>query len=222
MAGKLRPPLAMEARRLTMAGHRRRARGETLRLLTEEPPTGRANTSHKPCGSLNSRPNNTSTSALGHPQVSWQIHTPVIDQWPYARLTQNRLWLLRYSALNAKTVSGLEKQQKAPEQKGFHFTTLLACKIAQLIFSSRMTPNDLWVEKESEQGCITANKTLLTKNKKCTLKIFLEMQVRKVRITTDVRVWAHVKVHEHQNNGLSFHLQSGDYQLNIVLQPLAV
>ena len=60
MAGKLRPPLAMEARRLPMAGHRRR--GERLRLLTEEPPTGRANTSHKPCGSLNSRLNSTLTS----------------------------------------------------------------------------------------------------------------------------------------------------------------
>ena len=55
---------------------------QRLRLLTEEPPTGRANTSHKPCGSLNSRPNNTSTSALGHPQVSWQIHTPGSDHRP--------------------------------------------------------------------------------------------------------------------------------------------
>ena len=44
-----------------MAGHRRRAEGG-LRLLTEEPPTGRANTSHKPCGSLNSRLNSTLTS----------------------------------------------------------------------------------------------------------------------------------------------------------------
>ena len=45
-----------------MAGHRRRARGETLRLPTEEPPPGPANTSHKPCGSLNSRLNSTLTS----------------------------------------------------------------------------------------------------------------------------------------------------------------
>ena len=36
-------------------------------------------------------------------------------------LKQNRLRLLQYSALNATTVSGLEKQQKAPEQNGLSF-----------------------------------------------------------------------------------------------------
>ena len=85
---------------------------------------------------------------------------------------------------------------------GFHFTTLLDCNLAQPIFSSRMTPNDLLVEKESEQGSLGANKTLLIENKKCTIRILFEMQVRKDRITTDVKVWARVKVHFHKNNGL--------------------
>ena len=44
---------------------------QSLRLLTEEPPTGGANTSHKPCGTLNSRPNNTPSSHHSHPEDWW-------------------------------------------------------------------------------------------------------------------------------------------------------
>ena len=88
VAGKLRPPLAMEARRLTMAGHRRRAEGG-LRLLTEEPPTGRANTSHKPCGSLNSRLNSTLTSP--QPSGGLRAKLTLTRKWLFDRLSPNRL-----------------------------------------------------------------------------------------------------------------------------------
>ena len=57
---------------------------------------------------------------------------------------------------------------------GFHFTTLLDCNLAQLVFSSGMTPNDLLVEKESEKGSLGVNKALLIENEKCTIRILFE------------------------------------------------
>ena len=126
VAGKLRPPLAMEARRLTMAGHRRRAEGG-LRLLTEEPPTGRANTSHKPCGSLNSRLNSTLTS----PQ-------------PFGGLRAHQemtIWQVERKQVRVTTPCILPQQCRVSKNSrrlwnkiDFHFKTLLDCNLAEPLF----------------------------------------------------------------------------------------
>ena len=81
MAGKLRPPLALEARRLTMAGHRRRGGGGW-----ETAPAHRGAT-HPPAGPTPAtNPMGPSTQGqiilqhpLTHPEVPWKSHSPGND-----------------------------------------------------------------------------------------------------------------------------------------------
>ena len=131
MAGKLRPPLALEARRLTMAGHRRRGGGGG-----ETAPAHRGAT-HPPAGPTPAtNPMGPSTQGqiilqlpLTHPEVPWKSHTPGNDcMMPSSAKTGScNPSILLHSVLQRCRVS----KRRLQNNIGFHFTTLLGCNIAQ-------------------------------------------------------------------------------------------